>query len=54
MYQMDEETRAALASLVQYSYEDEHQDYEEQDEHGRENHIFVDIARLSAWLDANN
>lgn len=47
---------AALRRLVNYNHTDEQRDYEEQDDNGRQSHIFTDIvvlARMLARVDAS-
>lgn len=48
---MDDETRKALSDLLTYVWADEHTDYMDQDDEGREGHIFKAIMRLDSWLE---
>jgi len=43
---MDQRTIEAIQSVIDYLYDDEHEDYMEQDEEGRENHVYNSIVYL--------
>lgn len=45
---MDQEIRDALGAVLNYNWSDE-----QQDEEGRENHIFLQLQKLSDWKDRN-
>ena len=43
---MDQRTIEAIQSIIDYMYDDELRDYQEQDEDGQQNHIFKQLQHL--------
>jgi hypothetical protein len=42
--------RPDVAKVLEYNWPQEFRDFEEQDEDGKENHIFTVLNRLDMWL----
>jgi hypothetical protein len=49
---MDKETRKSLEAIIEYLYEDEQKNFEfDARDNKEENHIFLDIQKVAAWLE---
>lgn len=51
---MNQTEREAIKAILDYMWEDESRDYHEQDEEGRENHIFNHLQTLRWTLTRNS
>jgi len=47
---MSKETREHLHKVLEYLWKDEQRHYEECDEEGRDNHIFVSMKAVNDWI----